>query len=236
MLEALLGLRNKVSEYDKYNTAPGAWNIDIHFERSQLGSYDVIDRGTLGATYTRSTKGSIAGLTGIGVIDDPKFGIGYNHGGVFSFLCNNGKLPGMLASDSVMEIGYIVRQQDGIGLRDIMATGTYAPSNVVRTGYHAILEQIPSHFQLFSVNAGTQYSRAIITGDSLQRDKFRRIKVEYKKSTNQWRVSDLETGLTGQWTQNYAVAETYLRLFTAHDANYTNYPYLLKYLRIKNLT
>lgn len=236
MLEALLGLRNKDSEYDKYNKAPGAWNIDIHFERSQLGSYDVIDRGTLGATYTRSTKGSIDGLTGIGVIEDPEFGICYNHGSVFSFLCNNGKLPGMLTSDSVMEIGYIVRQQDGVGMRVIMATGNYPASSNVRTGYTASLDQYPLHFQLFSVNAGTQYSRTTITGDSLQRDKFRRIKVEYKKSTNQWRVSDLELGLVGQWTQNYAVAETYLRLFTTHDANYTNYPFLLKYLRIKNLT
>lgn len=149
-----------IGEFDKFTDAPGEWQINIFFDKSQVGSLDIVDRGLRKTKFTRYAANASNITAGTGVIDDPVYGVGYNHNQNISFLAQNGRKIGFFDASSEMELAYVTRPSDPYGVRMMVCTGTYPANRDIKQGYAIGADQFTTnHMQFFMTStSGTTFA------------------------------------------------------------------------------
>lgn len=129
--------------------------VDIDFTSAQLGSTAIVDKGSLGITYTRGRK---SGTTGDGVVDVAGKGRAYFFDGATYFTGN--KIPVMYNKVFKMTAEVMMT-----GAGSVVATGAYPDYNGIRSGYALHGGQYTNQYiQYFMVDASGNYRRVLLDG------------------------------------------------------------------------
>ena len=130
--------------------------VDINFSDAELGSTAIIDKGSLGAKYTRARTG---GTSGDGVVDVPGKGRAYYFDGWTKFTAD--VIP--VIYNKVFRITAEVMATAKSG--SVAGTGAYPDANGRRSGWALHFGQYPSAYvQYFMVDASGNFQRVLLDG------------------------------------------------------------------------
>lgn len=131
--------------------------VDIDFSNAVLGSTEIIDKGTLGAKYTRAR---IGGTAGDGVVDVPGKGRAYYFDGLTKFTAD--VIP-VIYNKVFKMTAEIMASPAKSGT--IVGSGAYPDAVNRRSGFALHAGQYPTaYIQYFMVDAPGNYQRVLLDG------------------------------------------------------------------------